>query len=212
MPAASATSWASSSITRASIKEARKAPEHAEVRPVRDADPHPARIRPADLGRLHARLRSRHASTAIRATLDFALRNRFTFAAFNILMPYPNTPLYDRLDRKGRHLYDGKWWLHPRLPLQRRRLRARAHDARRADRGLLRGAQGVQPHSVAALALLRPQDQHAHAHAHGAPSGASTRCSGARCSRSTACCSAISALMTMRRALRHSTNMSPRRC
>jgi len=50
---------------------------------------------------------------SVRATLDFALRNRFTFAAFNILMPYPNTPLYDRLTKEGRHLYDGKWWLHP---------------------------------------------------------------------------------------------------
>ena len=26
---------------------------------------------------------------SVRATLDFALENRFTFAAFNILMPYP---------------------------------------------------------------------------------------------------------------------------
>ncbi len=46
-------------------------------------------------------------------TVDFALRNQFTFAAFNILMPYPNTPLYDSLKAQGRLLYDGKWWLHP---------------------------------------------------------------------------------------------------
>ena len=51
---------------------------------------------------------------SVRATLDFALENRFTFAAFNILMPYPNTPLYERLAREGRHLYDGQWWLHPK--------------------------------------------------------------------------------------------------
>ena len=82
----------------------------------------------------------------VRATLDFALENRFTFAAFNILMPYPDTPLYDRLAREGRLLYDGKWWLHPRLSLQPRLVRAGTDDARRADRGLLRGAQGVQPH------------------------------------------------------------------
>ncbi len=49
---------------------------------------------------------------SIRATCDFAIRNKFTFAAFNILMPYPGTPLYDRLEREGRLLYDGKWWLH----------------------------------------------------------------------------------------------------
>lgn len=46
-------------------------------------------------------------------TVDFALENKFTFSAFNILMPYPNTPLYDRLRAEGRLLYDGKWWLHP---------------------------------------------------------------------------------------------------
>lgn len=49
---------------------------------------------------------------SIRATCDFAIRNKFTFAAFNILMPYPNTPLYERLEQEGRLLYDGKWWLH----------------------------------------------------------------------------------------------------
>jgi radical SAM superfamily enzyme YgiQ (UPF0313 family) len=51
---------------------------------------------------------------SIECTLDFALQNRFAFAASNVLMPYPNTPLYARLEREGRLLYDGKWWLHPR--------------------------------------------------------------------------------------------------
>ena len=46
-------------------------------------------------------------------TLQFAEENKFCFAAFNILMPYPSTPLYDRLQEEGRLLYDGKWWLHP---------------------------------------------------------------------------------------------------
>jgi len=50
---------------------------------------------------------------SIERTLDFALENKFAFAAFNILMPYPNTPLYHRLGAEGRLLYDGKWWLHP---------------------------------------------------------------------------------------------------
>ncbi|MBQ8411653.1 MAG: DUF4070 domain-containing protein, partial [Ruminiclostridium sp.] len=49
---------------------------------------------------------------SIKATCDFAIRNKFTFAAFNILMPYPNTPLYEKMEREGRLLYDGKWWLH----------------------------------------------------------------------------------------------------
>jgi radical SAM superfamily enzyme YgiQ (UPF0313 family) len=50
---------------------------------------------------------------SIERTLEFALENKFCFAAFNILMPYPNTPLYKTLAAEGRLLYGGKWWLHP---------------------------------------------------------------------------------------------------
>jgi radical SAM superfamily enzyme YgiQ (UPF0313 family) len=50
---------------------------------------------------------------SIERTLEFALENRFCFGAFNILVPYPNTPLYRTLEKQGRLLYDGKWWLHP---------------------------------------------------------------------------------------------------
>ena len=50
---------------------------------------------------------------SIGETLDFAEQNKFCFAAFNILMPYPGTPLYDRLAAEKRLLWEGKWWLHP---------------------------------------------------------------------------------------------------
>jgi radical SAM superfamily enzyme YgiQ (UPF0313 family) len=50
---------------------------------------------------------------SIQATSDFAMRQKFCFAAYNILMPYPNTPLYDRLAKENRLLWDGQWWLHP---------------------------------------------------------------------------------------------------
>jgi len=50
---------------------------------------------------------------SIEATFHFAEENRFCFAAFNILMPYPSTPLHKRLEAEGRLLWDGKWWLHP---------------------------------------------------------------------------------------------------
>lgn len=50
---------------------------------------------------------------SIEATVDFALNSRFTLAAYNILMPYPNTPLYRKLEKENRLLWDGKWWLHP---------------------------------------------------------------------------------------------------
>lgn len=45
-------------------------------------------------------------------TLDFAQRNGFFFAAFNHLVPFPGTPLYERLKTEGRFLYP-KWWLSP---------------------------------------------------------------------------------------------------
>jgi radical SAM superfamily enzyme YgiQ (UPF0313 family) len=45
-------------------------------------------------------------------TLAFAERHRFYIVAFNHLTPFPGTPLYDRLQREGRLLYD-RWWLDP---------------------------------------------------------------------------------------------------
>ena len=45
-----------------------------------------------------------------RTTLEFAMRHKFYLVAFNHLTPFPGTPLYDRLEREGRLLYD-KWWL-----------------------------------------------------------------------------------------------------
>lgn len=34
---------------------------------------------------------------SIKKTVDWALENKFATAAFNILMPYPKTPLYQKL-------------------------------------------------------------------------------------------------------------------
>jgi len=47
------------------------------------------------------------------AQCEWAIEQHFTFAAWNVLMPYPGTPLYARLAEEGRLLYDGRWWLHP---------------------------------------------------------------------------------------------------
>ncbi len=44
--------------------------------------------------------------------LDFALRHRFFYAAFNHTTPFPGTPLYERLRQEGRLLTE-KWWLDP---------------------------------------------------------------------------------------------------
>ncbi len=47
------------------------------------------------------------------AQCEWAIEQHFTFAAWNVLMPYPGTPLYDRLREEDRLLYDGRWWIHP---------------------------------------------------------------------------------------------------
>ena len=100
------------SITAESLRDARKSPNTPgfsgyarEIEVLRD---HGMQTWAAfTLGHDHDTVAS------IRATVDFALRSKFTFAAYNILMPYPNTPLYGALTRQNRLLYGGKWWLHP---------------------------------------------------------------------------------------------------
>ena len=42
--------------------------------------------------------------------LEFAKKHNFYTAAFNHLLPFPNTPLYNRLKEENRLIYD-KWWL-----------------------------------------------------------------------------------------------------
>jgi radical SAM superfamily enzyme YgiQ (UPF0313 family) len=49
----------------------------------------------------------------IERTLEFSLRHKFALVDFNVLMPYPNTPLYHTLASEQRLLFDGNWWLHP---------------------------------------------------------------------------------------------------
>lgn len=46
----------------------------------------------------------------IEEALRFSERHRFYTAAFNHLLPFPGTPLYDRLKEENRLLYD-RWWL-----------------------------------------------------------------------------------------------------
>jgi len=47
---------------------------------------------------------------SFRHATEFARAHRFYIAAFNHLTPFPGTPLYARLQREGRLLYDS-WWL-----------------------------------------------------------------------------------------------------
>ena len=47
---------------------------------------------------------------SIEDALHFAKKHNFYTAAFNHLLPFPNTPLYNRLKAEERLIYD-KWWL-----------------------------------------------------------------------------------------------------
>jgi radical SAM superfamily enzyme YgiQ (UPF0313 family) len=51
--------------------------------------------------------------SSIEDTIAFAIHHKFSFAAFNILLPYPRTELYRQLEEENRLLFDGNWWLHP---------------------------------------------------------------------------------------------------
>jgi radical SAM superfamily enzyme YgiQ (UPF0313 family) len=51
-------------------------------------------------------------------TVSFAQRHAFYIAAFNHLTPFPGTPLYERLEKEGRLLYDA-WWLDDRYSYNR---------------------------------------------------------------------------------------------
>jgi radical SAM superfamily enzyme YgiQ (UPF0313 family) len=48
----------------------------------------------------------------VQRSVDFAREQRLFLAAFNHLVPFPGTPLYERLRREGR-LLTPEWWLDP---------------------------------------------------------------------------------------------------
>jgi radical SAM superfamily enzyme YgiQ (UPF0313 family) len=48
----------------------------------------------------------------IARTVDFAVAQKFHLAAFNHVVPFPGTPLYDELKREGRLIHE-RWWLTP---------------------------------------------------------------------------------------------------
>jgi len=50
---------------------------------------------------------------SFRQAVDFCKTNKIFMVAFNHLTPFPGTPLYERLKREGRLLYES-WWLDER--------------------------------------------------------------------------------------------------
>jgi len=77
-------------------------------------------------------------------TMEFAKKHRFYTAAFNHLLPFPGTPIYQSLKEEGRLLWD-KWWLrddynygelafHP-IGMSAQKMSAMCRDARREFAG-----------------------------------------------------------------------------
>lgn len=50
---------------------------------------------------------------SIQETVDFAIKHKMFLAAFAHLMPFPGTPIFDKLKKEKRLVYD-KWWLDPK--------------------------------------------------------------------------------------------------
>ncbi len=66
---------------------------------------------------------------------EFAIDNRFYLAAFNHLTPFPGTPLFARLQREGRLIYE-RWWLDERYGYNGIPFQPADHGARRHPAGL----------------------------------------------------------------------------
>lgn len=69
-------------------------------------------------------------------TVDFAESHGLYIAAFNHLTPFPGTPLYQRLEREGRLLYDA-WWLDDRYSYNRIPFHPRGMSADELQRACL---------------------------------------------------------------------------
>jgi radical SAM superfamily enzyme YgiQ (UPF0313 family) len=67
----------------------------------------------------------------------FAIDHRFYLAAFNHLTPFPGTPLFERLKREGRLIYE-RWWLDPRYGYNDIPFRPSSMSPEEVRRGCLR--------------------------------------------------------------------------
>ena len=90
---------------------------------------------------------------AFDVTLDFALRHELFLANFNPLTPTPGTPLYRRLERQGRLLYD-RWWLDPRYRYGEATFRPRGMSAEQLTRGCYRARCGFYSYASIGRRLL----------------------------------------------------------
>ncbi len=90
---------------------------------------------------------------AFDVTLDFALRQKLFLANFNPLTPTPGTPLYERLEKQGRLLYD-RWWLDSRYRYGEATFRPRGMSAGELTRGCYRARSTFYRYSSIGRRLL----------------------------------------------------------
>ena len=95
--------------------------------------------------------------------MQLSAEDFFCFAAFNILMPYPNTPLYRKLQTEGRLLYDGKWWLHPQYRFNHAAFRPQLMSPEELTEACFQARSRFNSLGSIFWARLRPQNQHAFA-------------------------------------------------
>jgi radical SAM superfamily enzyme YgiQ (UPF0313 family) len=69
-------------------------------------------------------------------TVNFAREHALYIAAFNHLTPFPGTPLYQRLEKEGRLLYDA-WWLDDRYSYNRIPFQPKGMEPDELQRGCL---------------------------------------------------------------------------
>jgi len=67
-------------------------------------------------------------------TLAFVLEHRLFLANFNPLQPFPGTPLYERLQREDRLVFE-RWWLEPGYRWHQALIHPRGMDAEALTRG-----------------------------------------------------------------------------
>jgi len=94
---------------------------------------------------------------SISRTLDFALKQKLCLANFNPLQPIPGTPLYERLSREGRLVYE-RWWLEPAYQWHEALIYPRGMTTGQLTEGCRRAREKF--HSLAGIARRLPSRAH----------------------------------------------------
>jgi radical SAM superfamily enzyme YgiQ (UPF0313 family) len=90
-------------------------------------------------------------------TLDFALEQKFFIANFNPLQPFPGTPLYDRLRKESRLVYE-RWWMEPGWRWQESLVRPKGMTTEQLARGCRWARRNF--HSLAGITRRLPSRAH----------------------------------------------------